>query len=133
LTIGFNTVLFVAGMQGIPGSLYEAADIDGASTWTRFARITVPLLRPTTVYVVTTTTILALQMFNEPFILNAPQLPPNGPNNATLTPVIYLYQKAFQQFEQGYASAIAWALFAVIFAITLIYFRRQGDEGVLSA
>ncbi len=132
-TIGFNTVLFLAGMQSIGGDLYQAAAIDGAGPWTQFRRITVPLLRPTTVFVVATTTILALQLFNEPFILNAPQLPPNGPSNATLTPVIYLYQNAFERFNQGYASAIAWVLFLLIFAITLFYFRRQGDEGVLSA
>ena len=132
-TIGFNTVLFLAGMQSIGGDLYQAAAIDGAGPWTQFRKITVPLLRPTTVFVVATTTILALQLFNEPFILNAPQLPPNGPNNATLTPVIYLYQNAFERFNQGYASAIAWVLFLLIFAITLFYFRRQGDEGVLSA
>ncbi len=132
-TIGFNTVLFVAGMQGIPTTLYEAADLDGANAWARFRRITVPLLRPTTVFVVATTTILSLQMFNEPFVLMAPQLSPNGPANATLTPVIYLYQNAFQQFQQGYAAAVAWALFVLIFGITLLYFRRQGDEGVLSA
>lgn len=131
MTIGFNTVLYVAGMQGVPSTLYEAASIDGATAWTRFRRITVPLLRPTTVYVVSTTTILALQMFNEPFVLMAPQLPPNGPANATLTSVIYLYQNAFQQFQQGYAAAIAWVLFLIIFGITLLYFRRQGEEDVL--
>ncbi len=130
--LGFNTVLFLAGMQGIDQSLYEAADIDGASAWNRFRSITVPLLKPTTVFVVTNATILALQLFNEPFILQAPS-PPNGPNNSTLSPVIYLYQNAFQRFRQGYASAVAWALFALIFVITLIYFARQDDEGVLSA
>ena len=83
-------------------------------------------------FVVTNATILALQLFNEPFILQAPS-PPNGPNNATLSPVIYLYQNAFQRFRQGYAAAVAWALFALIFAITLIYFSRQDEEGVLSA
>lgn len=130
--LGFNTVLFLAGMQGIDGSLYEAADIDGASPWHRFKSITVPLLKPTTVFVVTNATILALQLFNEPFILQAPS-PPNGPNNATLSPVIYLYQNAFERFRQGYASAVAWALFALIFAITLVYFSRQDEEGVLHA
>ncbi len=130
--IGFNTVLFLAGMQGIDGTLYEAADIDGAGPWTRFRRITVPLLRPTTVFVVATTTILALQMFNEPFILQSPNSPA-GPGNSTLTPVVYLYQNAFQQFEIGYASAVAWALFVLIFGITLLYFRRSGEDGVLSA
>jgi ABC-type sugar transport system permease subunit len=130
--LGFNTVLFLAGMQGIDGSLYEAADIDGASAWARFRSITVPLLKPTTIFVVTNATILALQLFNEPFILQAPS-PPNGPSNSTLSPVIYLYQNAFQRFRQGYASAVAWALFALIFAITLIYFSRQDEDGVLSA
>jgi ABC-type sugar transport system permease subunit len=122
---GYNAVLFVAGMQGIPSSLYEAAEIDGASWWQKFRGITVPLLRPTTFFVVATTTILGLQIFTEPFILMGPQLPPSGPNNATLTPVVQLYQEGFQRFNQGYASALAWVLFIVIFGVTLIYFWRQ--------
>ena len=130
--IGFNTVLFLAGMQGVDRTVYEAADIDGANAWTRFTRLTVPLIRPTTVFVVTNATILALQMFNEPFILNSPN-PPSGINDATLTPVVYVYQNAFQQFDLGYASAVAWALFILIFAITLFYFRRQRDEAVFSS
>ncbi|MBT8249570.1 MAG: sugar ABC transporter permease [Acidimicrobiia bacterium] len=130
--IGFNTVLFLAGMQGIDRTLYEAAEIDGAGPWRRFTAITVPTLRPTTVFVVATTTILALQLFNEPFILNSPNAPA-GPANSTLTPVVYLYQKAFQQFQIGYASAVAWALFILIFGVTLLYFRRGGEDGVLSA
>ncbi|MEX1287631.1 MAG: sugar ABC transporter permease [Acidimicrobiia bacterium] len=131
-TLGFNTVLFLAGLQGVPQSLYEAAEIDGAGTWRKFRAITIPSLAPTTAFVTITTTILALQLFNEPFILNAPQLSPNGPDNATLTPVIYLYQNGFERFDQGYASAIGWVLFLIIFLITIIYFRTQGDEGVLS-
>lgn len=130
--IGFDTVLFLAGMQGIDRTLYEAADIDGANAWTRFRHITVPLLRPTTFFVVATDIILALQTFNEPFILQAPSSPA-GPGNSTLTPVIYLYQQAFQQFEIGYGSAVAWALFILIFGITIIYFRRQGEDGFLKA
>jgi len=122
---GYNAVLFVAGMQGIPPSLYEAADIDGASWWQKFRNITVPLLRPTTFFVVATTTILGLQIFTEPFILMGPQLPPSGPDNATLTPVVQLYQEGFQRFNQGYASALAWVLFIFIFAVTLVYFWRQ--------
>lgn len=131
-TIGLNTVLFLAGLQGVPTSLYEAAEIDGAGAWRKFRNITIPMLNPTTVFVAITTTILALQLFSEPFILNAPQLSPNGPDNATLTPVIYLYQNAFERFQQGYASAIGWVLFILIFIITVGYFRSQGDEGVLS-
>jgi ABC-type sugar transport system permease subunit len=129
--IGFNTVLFLAGMQSIDTSLYEAADIDGASPWRKLISITVPTLRPTTVFVVATSTILALQLFNEPFILQAPA-PAAGPGNSTLTPVVYLYQNAFQEFQIGYASAVAWALFILIFGITLLYFRRSGEDGVLS-
>ena len=130
---GYNAVLFVAGMQGIPPSLYEAADIDGASWWQKFRNITVPLLRPTTFFVVATTTILGLQIFTEPFILMGPQLPPSGPDNATLTPVVQLYQEGFQRFNQGYASALAWVLFIFIFAVTLVYFwrqRRAEQEGI---
>ena len=130
---GYNAVLFVAGMQGIPPSLYEAADIDGASWWQKFRNITVPLLRPTTFFVVATTTILGLQIFTEPFVLMGPQLPPSGPDNATLTPVVQLYQEGFQRFNQGYASALAWVLFVFIFAITLVYFwrqRRAEQEGI---
>ncbi len=130
--IGFNTVLFLAGMQGINPTLYEAADIDGAGPWKKFQKITVPMLKPTTVFVVATTTILALQLFNEPFILQSPS-PPSGPGNSTLTPVVYLYQNAFQEFQIGYASAVAWALFILIFGVTLLYFRRSGDDGVLSS
>ena len=122
---GYNAVLFVAGMQGIPPSLYEAADIDGASWWKKFRNITVPLLRPTTFFVVATTTILGLQVFTEPFILMGPQLPPSGPDNATLTPVVQLYQEGFQRFNQGYASALAWVLFIFIFGVTIFYFWRQ--------
>lgn len=131
-TVGFNTVLFLAGMQGISASLYEAAAIDGAGAWSKFWRITVPMLRPTSLFVVATTTILALQLFNEPFILFSPQQQPSGPNNATLTPVVQLYQEGFQRFNQGFASALAWVLFAIIFTITIFYFRRQReDDGTL--
>lgn len=130
---GYNAVLFVAGMQGIPGSLYEAAEIDGASWWKKFRNITVPLLRPTTFFVVATTTILGLQIFTEPYTLMGPQLPPSGPNNATLTPVIQLYQEGFNRFNQGYASAIAWVLFILIFSVTILNFwrqRRAEQEGI---
>lgn len=126
-TIGFNTVLYVAGMQGIDGALYEAAEIDGAGPWRKFRNITVPMLRPTTVFVMVTTTILALQLFNEPFILQSPS-PPSGPGNSTLTPGIYLYQNAFTQFKIGYGAAVAWALFILIFGITLLYFWRSREE-----
>ncbi|MCS6844339.1 MAG: sugar ABC transporter permease [Caldilineales bacterium] len=121
-TMGFNTVLFLAGLQNIPTVLYEAATVDGADAAGRFRHITLPLLAPTTVFVVTTTLIQAFQVFEPIFIMTNP---PGGPNNATLSMVLYLYQNGFQRFRQGYASAIAWVLFLAIFVVTLIQFRRQ--------
>ncbi len=116
-TMGFNTVLFLAGLQNIPGELYEAATVDGAGAWDKFWGITLPLLAPTTFYVVSTTTIQAMQVFEQVFILMNPA---EGPNNSTITLVLYLYRSGFQNFKQGYASAIAWVLFIVIFGLTLI-------------
>jgi len=124
MTFGFNTVLFMAGLQGVPKELHEAARLDGAGAWARFRHVTVPVLRPTTFFVTVTTTILALQLFDIVFVLPAPNVP-GSPNNATLTPVLYLYQQGFQRFDQGYAAAVAWILFAFIFALTLYQFRRQ--------
>lgn len=125
--IGFNTVLFLAGLQNIPRALYEAATVDGASPRQQFWRVTLPLLGPTTFFVVTTTVIQAMQVFEQVFIIMGTN--PAGPGNSTLTIVLYLYQKGFQRFEQGYASAIAWVLFLLIFAATLFQFQRQRTSG----
>ncbi len=121
-TIGFNTVLFVAGLQNIPKDLYEAATVDGAGRWAQFWKITLPMLAPTTFFVITITTIQAMIIFDHIFILINP---PAGPNNSTLTMVLYLHQRGFQRFEQGYASAIAWVLFVIIFGVTLFRFQRE--------
>lgn len=126
-TMGFNTVLFLAGLQNIPGELYEAATVDGAGAWDKFWGITIPMLAPTTFYVVSTTTIQAMQVFEQVFIL---MNPPEGPNNSTITLVLYLYRSGFQNFQQGYASAIAWILFIVIFGLTLIQFQRQRRSSI---
>ena len=131
MTFGFNTVLVLAGLQGIPPSLYEAAKLDGANAWQRFRYITVPTLRPTTFFVMAMTTIQAIQLFDIVFVLVNPH---EGPNNSTLTPVLYLYQQGFQNFSQGYASAVAWVLFALIFGLTLVQFRRNqaAEEGAFA-
>jgi ABC-type sugar transport system permease subunit len=121
---GFNTVLFTAGMQGIPRELHEAAELDGAGPWRRFFSITLPSLRATTFFVVASTIILALQLFDIVYALNQPN-PVGFPDNATLTPVVYLYQLGFQQDAFGQASAVAWVLFILIFTLTLVQFRRQ--------
>lgn len=119
--VGFNTVLFLAGLQGIPGELNEAASIDGADGWRLLRYITIPMLAPTTFFVVITTVITGLQVFNEPYAL-FPAVP--IPENA-VTSVYYLYNQGFFRFNFGYASAIAWVVFALIFTITLVQFRLQ--------
>lgn len=126
-TMGFNTVLFLAGLQNIPGELYEAATVDGAGNWDKFWNITLPMLAPTTFFVVSTTTIQAMQVFEQVFIL---MNPPEGPNNSTITLVLYLYRNGFQNFKQGYASAIAWVLFIVIFGLTLVQFQQQRKSSI---
>jgi ABC-type sugar transport system permease subunit len=125
-TMGFNSVLFLAGLQNIPREIYEAATVDGAGRWSRFLRITIPLLAPTTFFVVTTTSIQAMQIFEQIFIMINP---PEGPNNSTVSLVLYLYRSGFQNFRQGYAPAIAWVLFLVIFGLTLLRFQRERAEG----
>jgi ABC-type sugar transport system permease subunit len=126
MNFGFNTVLYLAGHQSIPKELYEAAEIDGANVVQVFKRITVPQLRNTTFYVLITTSILALQLFDVVWILSKPE--PGGPNNATTTPVLSLYEEAFRNNAQGYASALAWVLFLIIFGFTFFQFRQQRDE-----
>jgi multiple sugar transport system permease protein len=117
---GYNMVLFLAGLQGIPVTLYEAAMIDGANAWQRFWKITLPLLSPTMFLAVILTVISSFQIFDQAFVMTA-----GGPSNATNTIVLYIFQNGFQFFKMGYASAIAWALFAVIFTFTLIQMWLQ--------
>ncbi len=121
---GFNTVLFTAGLQGIGRDLYEAAELDGCNAWQQFRHVTVPQLRETTFFVTVTTVILALQLFDIVYALNQPN-PVGYPDNATLTPVVYIYQLGFQQDSFGQASAVAWVLFVIIFIFTLAQFRAQ--------
>ncbi|HOJ88968.1 MAG TPA: sugar ABC transporter permease [Pseudothermotoga sp.] len=118
--VGFSTVLFMAGLQGIPSSLYEAAWLDGANRWKSFVHITLPLLSPTTFFVIVINVISSFQIFDQAYVLTG-----GGPGNATNTIVYYIYNNAFQWFRMGYASAVAWLLFAIIFIATFIQFRYQ--------
>jgi len=120
-TIGYDMVIFLAALQGIPGHLYEAATVDGASRWHILFRIIVPLMTPTIFFIFVINTISSLQIFSEPYIMTQ-----GGPANSTLTIVYYLYQKGFQRFQMGYGSSLAWIVFALIFIITLIQFRLSG-------
>ena len=122
--VGYNTVLFLAGLQGIPRSLYEAAQIDGANPWQRFRNVTLPLLGPTTFFVLVTTMVTGLQAFNEPYALFPSRPIPEG----ATTLVYYLYTVGFNQFEFGYASALAWVLFLLIFGFTFVQFRANRSE-----
>ncbi len=115
--IGYDMVIFLAALQGIPKQLFEAAFVDGASRWLTLRKIVIPLLSPTIFFVLVTNTINVIQVFSEPFIMTQ-----GGPANSTMTIVLYLYRKGFQRFEMGYAASLAWIVFAIIFVITQIQF-----------
>ncbi|WP_298944557.1 sugar ABC transporter permease [uncultured Microbacterium sp.] len=117
---GYNMIIFVAGIEGIPQSLYEAAAIDGAGWWRRLRSITFPMLTPSIFFATVMTIISSLQVFAQPFVLTG-----GGPGSSTTTLVFYLYQKGFQSYEMGYASSIAWSLFVLIMVITFVQFRSQ--------
>jgi multiple sugar transport system permease protein len=112
--IGFVTVIYLAGLQEIPENLSEASEIDGASAWQRFWTITWPMLAPTTFFVTTISLISSFQVFDQVFVMTG-----GGPVGATTTMVQLIYKNAFAYSQMGYASAISWILFALIFTITL--------------
>ena len=120
--VGFGALIFLAGLQGIPQDLIEAAQIDGCSRTGAFWRIEVPLLRPVSAFLLVWLTINALQLFDEVYVTTK-----GGPLHATTVVVYYLYIQAFQFFHAGYAAAIAVVLFVVIASITLIQLRLTRD------
>ncbi len=122
--LGYNVIIFLAGLQGIPGHLYEAAEIDGASRWQQFRNVTWPLLAPTTFFVFIMSTITSFQVFVQVFMMT----PFGGPERSTSVVVFYLYEKAFKTFEFGYASAMAYILFTIIFILTLVQKKYVGDK-----
>ena len=116
--MGFNIVIFIAGLNAIPEMFYEAADLDGASRWDRFRRITVPLLSRTTLFITIMTSLSYFQMFPQFQVLT------NGePQNETRVLALSIYDHAFKYFNMGYASAIATVLFLIILIITIIQLR----------
>lgn len=117
---GSNMLLYLAGLQGIPTPLYDAAKVDGANAFRRFLNVTLPMLSPTIFFNLIMNVIGSFQIFTQSFIMTQ-----GGPNNATLTVVLLLYRKAFQQFRHGYASSIAWVLFAIILVLTLLVLRSS--------
>ncbi len=117
---GGAMLLYLAGLQGIPTPLYEAAQIDGANPWQQFWHVTIPMLTPTIYFNVLISIIGSFQVFTQAYVLTQ-----GGPNNATLTQVLYLYRKGFQDFQFGYASALAWALFCITFIFTMLVVRSS--------
>ncbi|MFF2081405.1 carbohydrate ABC transporter permease [Kitasatospora sp. NPDC058162] len=120
---GYNAVIYLAGLQGIPRELYEAAMVDGAGPVRRFTAITVPALRPVLLFTVVLSTIGTLQLFDEPYVLTG-----GGPDNATLTVSMYLYQNGFRYFDFGYASAIAYALTLLVSVLGAVQMRLMGER-----
>ena len=118
--IGQQVVLYLAGLQDVPQDLYDAADVDGANFWHKFRHVTVPIMTPVVFFHLVTSVIGALQFFAIPFIMTGGTGFPGG---STLFYSIYLYKSAFHYFNMGYASAMAWLLFMVTLAITLVIFR----------
>ena len=121
--VGFAMVVFVAGLQAIPATLYEAAAIDGAGRWQAFRYVTLPMLRPTILFMLVITTIGYLQLFEEPFVMTG-----GGPLDATLSVTMYMYQQGFTFFHQGYASAIAYVLFVIVAIVAFLQFRFLRSE-----
>lgn len=116
--LGRSMVIYLAGLQGVPAHLYEAAALDGANTWQQFWAITLPLLTPTIFFNLVLSIIGTAQTFTQAFVATN-----GGPLNATLFYVLYLYRQAFQMFRMGYASALAWALFVIVMVLTLLVVR----------
>lgn len=120
---GYNMVLFLAGLQGIPEEFHEAAQIDGAGAWARFRHITLPLLAPTTLFVSVVGMIGALQAFAQPYIITH-----GGPADATRLFAFHIFNEVFSLNNIGYGSALAFMMFLVILVLTLVQFRVGGQE-----
>jgi len=118
--VGYNMIIFLAGLQTIPGTVYEAADIDGANVWDKFWHITLPLLKPAMVFAVVMGFIASFQVFERIYIMTESEFGIGGVLDSALTVVAYLYDMGFRKFQMGYASALGYIVFAVVFIITLV-------------
>ena len=122
---GYNMIIFIAGLQGIPDELYEAAAIDGAGRFQQFRSVTLPMLAPTTVFISIITMIGYFQLFAEPYVMTQ-----GGPRNTTLSIVYLMYQQGFRWWNMGYSAALAFILFAFILAGSVLQTRIQKRWGV---
>jgi multiple sugar transport system permease protein len=114
---GNNMLIFLAGLQGVPRELYDAAEVDGAGAWTRFRHVTVPLISPTTFFILVTSFIGAMQGFDSFYVMTR-----GGPGDSSRTVVMIIYESAFQNLAIGYGAAIASLLFLLIMALTVLQF-----------
>lgn len=121
--LGFNMVVFLAGLQAIPSDRYEAAELDGANAWQKFWHITLPGLQPTLIFATVTTVIFTLRSFEQVYVMTG-----GGPLNSTNLLVYYIYQEAFAQFDFGYAAAAATVLLAVTLVLVYLQLRNWGEE-----
>jgi len=119
---GYNMLIFIAGLQGIPEELYEAAELDGAGAGARFVHVTLPALAPTFLFVGVMTMIGQFQIFAEPYVMTQ-----GGPLRSTVSVVMLMYEQGFRWWRMGYASAIAFVLFVIMLIATLIQMRLQGE------
>jgi multiple sugar transport system permease protein len=118
--IGGTMVIYLAALQGVPTALYEAAEIDGASSWQRFIKITIPMISPVILFTFITNLIFTLQTFTQVYVISNGL---GGPNNASMLFVLYLFLNGFRWFRLGYASALAWVLFIIIVILTILMIR----------
>lgn len=118
--IGAPMIIFLAALQGVPTQLYEAAQLDGANTFQKFLKITIPLISPVIFFNLIINIIASFQVFTQAYIMTE-----GGPAHATLLYVFYLFKNGFEEFHMGYASAMAWILFFIILAFTLLIFKSS--------
>ena len=116
--VGAGMLIYLAGLQGIPTDLYEAAKVDGAGPWAQFLYVTLPMISPVILFQLVVGLIAAFQVFAQPFIMTQ-----GGPQNATLFYLLHLFRNAFEFFRMGYASALSWVLFMYIAILTMLIFR----------
>ncbi len=126
-SVGGSMVIYLAGLQGVPTALYEAAELDGANAWQRLTRITLPMISPVLLFTFITNFITSFQIFTQVFVISGQGagggLSLGGPNNATLMYVLYLVSNGIRANRLGYGSALAWVLFIIIMSLTFVFFK----------
>jgi multiple sugar transport system permease protein len=123
-TLGFNAVIFLAGLQDVPGELYEAAKVDGAGAWARFRHVTLPSLRPVTMFVTMVTIIASANMFGQSFIMTK-----GAPGQETRTAIYYIAETGLQQFDMGRAAAASWLLTLMLMVLSVVIFFVFRERG----